>query len=106
MTENDLLGSTTSMSFTRFNREKHSILCSELKQLYVAVTRTKQRLWICENMEEFSGPMFDYWKKLCLVSVRQLDNAFLEEMQVASSQEEWKSRGIKVSLSLITHIVE
>ncbi|XP_037494080.1 TPR and ankyrin repeat-containing protein 1-like [Jatropha curcas] len=45
-----------------FNMAKHNVLCSELKQLYVAITRTRQRLWICENLEELSKPMFDYWK--------------------------------------------
>lgn len=105
MAANDMVGSTTSTSFTQFNPEKHRNLCSELKQLYVAVTRTKQRLWICENMEELCGPMFDYWKKLSLVNVRELDAAFIEEVQVASSQEDWKSRGIKVFLYLTTHII-
>ncbi|KAA8532344.1 hypothetical protein F0562_032401 [Nyssa sinensis] len=39
--------------------------------------------------------MFDYWKKLRLVQVRQLDDLFAKELQVTSSQEEWKSKGIK-----------
>ncbi|KAK9175134.1 hypothetical protein WN944_027140 [Citrus x changshan-huyou] len=47
-------------------------------------------------MEEFSKPMFDYWKKRLLVQVRQLDDSLAQEMQVASSLEEWKSRGIKL----------
>lgn len=79
-----------------FKPAKHNILCSELKQLYVAITRTRQRLWICENVEEFSEPMFDYWKKRCLVQVRKLDDSLAQAMQVASSPEEWKSRGYKV----------
>jgi hypothetical protein len=41
--------------------------------------------------------MFDYWMKKCLVQVRQLDDSFAQEMQVASSAEEWRLRGIKVS---------
>ncbi|KAF9613111.1 hypothetical protein IFM89_005590 [Coptis chinensis] len=84
------------ISFPSFNEAKHSILCSELKQLYVAITRTRQRLWICENMEEISRPMFDYWKKLGLVQTRQLDNSLAQAMQVASSKEEWSRRGIKL----------
>ncbi|KAB2623945.1 hypothetical protein D8674_015605 [Pyrus ussuriensis x Pyrus communis] len=40
--------------------------------------------------------MFDYWKKKCLVQVRQLDDSLAQAMQVASSPEEWKSRGIKL----------
>ncbi|KAK9117954.1 hypothetical protein Scep_016047 [Stephania cephalantha] len=79
-----------------FDEVKHNILCSELKQLYVAITRTRQRLWICENVEDISRPMFDYWKNLCLVQVRQLDDSLAQAMQVASSKKEWSSRGIKL----------
>ncbi|KAL6295347.1 hypothetical protein ACE6H2_003489 [Prunus campanulata] len=96
MKEQDLLDSTLPKRFPSFNEAKHNILCSELKQLYVAVTRTRQRLWICENAEDLSKPMFDYWKKKCLVQVRQLDDSLAQAMQVASSPEEWKSRGIKL----------
>ncbi|XVF85502.1 hypothetical protein PTKIN_Ptkin17bG0122800 [Pterospermum kingtungense] len=86
------------LSFPSFKPAKHNILCSELKQLYVAITRTRQRLWICENenVEEFSKPMFDYWKKRYLVQVRKLDDSLAQAMQVASSPEEWKSRGYKL----------
>ncbi|KAK2965395.1 hypothetical protein RJ640_001472, partial [Escallonia rubra] len=93
MNENDLLDSPT--TFTCFSPERHNVLCSKLKQLYVAITRTKQRLWICEN-EVFPQPMLDYWKKLCLVEERHLDDTFAKEIQVVSNKEEWKSRGIKL----------
>ncbi|CAL5430276.1 unnamed protein product [Camellia sinensis] len=84
------------VSFPKFDQARHNVLCSELKQLYVAITRTRQRLWICENTEELSKPMFDYWKKLCLVQVRKLDDSLAQAMQVASSPEEWQKRGIKL----------
>lgn len=100
MKEQDLLDSTLPKGFPSFSESKHNILCSELKQLYVAVTRTRQRLWICENVEDLSKPMFDYWKKKCLVQQRQLDDSLAQAMQVASSPEEWKSRGIKVCFIL------
>ncbi|KAJ4710301.1 UvrD-like Helicase, ATP-binding domain, P-loop containing nucleoside triphosphate hydrolase [Melia azedarach] len=96
MKEQDLLDSTSPGSFPRFDEAKHNVLCSELKQLYVAITRTRQRLWVWENIEELSKPMFDYWKKKLLVQVRQLDDSLVQEMQVASSPQEWKSRGIKL----------
>ncbi|CAK7326909.1 unnamed protein product [Dovyalis caffra] len=95
MKEQDLLDSY-SPSLQSFNPAKHNVLCSELKQLYVAITRTRQRLWICENVEEFSKPMFDYWMKKNLVQVRKLDDSLAQAMQVASSPEEWKSRGYKL----------
>ncbi|GFP95814.1 tpr and ankyrin repeat-containing protein 1 [Phtheirospermum japonicum] len=93
--EKDLLDAD-SPSFPRFSQSKHNILCSELKQLYVAITRTRQRLWICENNVQVSKPMLDYWKRLCLVQVRKIDDSLAEAMQRASSPDEWKSQGIKL----------
>ncbi|KAL3582369.1 hypothetical protein D5086_016701 [Populus alba] len=95
MKEQDLLDAI-SPSFPSFILAKHNVLCSELKQLYVAITRTRQRLWICENVEEFSRPMFDYWMKKSLVQVRKLDDSLAQAMQVSSSPEEWKSQGYKL----------
>ncbi|KAK3002992.1 hypothetical protein RJ639_019264 [Escallonia herrerae] len=94
MDEKDML-KCSPKHLTSFSWEKHGVLCSEMKNLYVAITRMKQRLWIWENAG-FSQPIFDYWKNSYLVEQRQVDDAFIEEMQVASSQEEWKSRGIKL----------
>ncbi|KAL6508250.1 hypothetical protein OROHE_021792 [Orobanche hederae] len=96
MKEKDLFDSVFSQSIPSFNQSKHGIMCSELKQLYVAITRTRQRLWICENIEELSRPMLDYWKKLGLVNVRKIDDSLAQAMQRASSLEEWKSQGIKL----------
>ncbi|KAK4424964.1 Helicase SEN1 [Sesamum alatum] len=94
--DKDLLDANSPKSFPNFSQSRHNILCSELKQLYVAITRTRQRLWICENNEELSKPMLDYWKRLCLVQVRKIDDSLAEAMQRASSPEEWKSQGIKL----------
>ncbi|KAK2383851.1 P-loop containing nucleoside triphosphate hydrolase superfamily protein [Trifolium repens] len=96
MNEQDMLEPTESKSFPSFNDSKHNILCSELKQLYVAITRTRQRLWICENTEEYCRPMFHYWKRKCLVQFKELDDSLAQAMKVASSPEEWKSRGKKL----------
>ncbi|XP_061353992.1 uncharacterized protein LOC133298681 [Gastrolobium bilobum] len=79
-----------------FDDSKHNVLCSELKQLYVALTRARKRLWICEDAEEFSRPMFDYWKKKNLVQCKNLDASLAEKMKEASTTEEWKSRGMKL----------
>ncbi|XP_012837482.1 PREDICTED: uncharacterized protein LOC105958028 [Erythranthe guttata] len=94
--EKDLLDSTTPKSFPSFSESRHNILCSELKQLYVAITRTRQRLWICENNEELLKPILDYWRRLCLVQVRKIDDSLAFAMQRASSPEEWKSQGVKL----------
>ncbi|KZV14915.1 hypothetical protein F511_40287 [Dorcoceras hygrometricum] len=94
--QKDLFDPMFPKSFPSFSLSKHSILCSELKQLYVAITRTRQRLWICENNAELSKPMLDYWQRLGLVQVRKLDDSLAEGMQRASSPEEWKSQGMQL----------
>ena len=104
MKEQDMLEPKELQPYPSFSDSKHNILCSELKQLYVAITRTRQRLWVCENTEEFSRPMFDYWKKKCLVQFKELDDSLAQAMKVASSPEEWKSRGIKV-VFVIKHYI-
>ncbi|OWM65617.1 uncharacterized protein LOC116199733 [Punica granatum] len=56
--------------YPQFKPARHNILCSELKQLYVAITRARQRLWICENNGQFAGAMLDYWRKLSLIQYK------------------------------------
>lgn len=96
MKEQDLLAEELPHSFPSFKDSRHNVLCSELKQLYVAITRTRQRLWICEKNEELSKPMFDYWKGRCLVKVRKLNDSVARAMQCGSSPQEWLERGKKV----------
>uniref|UniRef100_A0A0D9W8Y6 UvrD-like helicase ATP-binding domain-containing protein n=1 Tax=Leersia perrieri TaxID=77586 RepID=A0A0D9W8Y6_9ORYZ len=92
-----IIPSSEETSHSFFDKNKHYLLCSELKQLYVAITRTRQRLWICENTDDNCRPMFDYWKKLCLVEVRLLDSSLIEAMQAGSStKEDWRLRGNKL----------
>ncbi|KAI7758200.1 hypothetical protein M8C21_027665 [Ambrosia artemisiifolia] len=96
MKERDWLDEKLYQSFPSFCETRHSVLCSELKQLYVAITRTRQRLWICENKEELSKPMFEYWKRRGLVQIRKLDDSVAQAMRVASSPQEWRERGKKL----------
>ncbi|KAL2559236.1 TPR and ankyrin repeat-containing protein 1 [Forsythia ovata] len=98
--EKDLVHSSYLNSSPSFSQLRHSVLCSELKQLYVAITRTKQRLWISETSEELFKPMFDYWKRLGLIQLRKVDDSLAKAMPRASSREEWKSQGIKDSLKI------
>lgn len=98
MKNKNVIASSEEISHPDFNRNKHYLLCSELKQLYVAITRTRQRLWICENADEYCRPMFDFWKKLCIVEVRLLDSSLIEAMQSGSSTDDWRVRGMKVSV--------
>ena len=105
MKEHDWLDAKIPHSFPSFKESKHNVLCSELKQLYVAITRTRQRLWILENKEELSKPMFDYWKSKCLIKVRNFNESVVQEMQCASSSHEWLERGKKVGFYFLFHYV-
>ncbi|GJV62101.1 TPR and ankyrin repeat-containing protein 1-like protein [Tanacetum coccineum] len=49
---------------------------------------------MCETTG-FSHPIYDFWKKLILVEIKHLTDSFANEMQVPSSKNEWRSRGIK-----------
>lgn len=100
MKEKNLLDSRTHVNSRSFVDSKHNLLCSELKLLYVATTRTRKRLWICEDGEDFSVPMFDYWRKKNLVQFEMLDSSTADKMKVTSSDEEWRSRGMKVMIIL------
>ncbi|KAK8966445.1 hypothetical protein KSP40_PGU015123 [Platanthera guangdongensis] len=79
-----------------FDHGRHFLLCSELKQLYVAITRTRQRLWISENSNDYCKPIFDYWKSSSLVQVRDLDSFGAQAMQGISTPDDWRVRGIKL----------
>jgi hypothetical protein len=97
MKNKNVIASSEQISHPDFDRNKHYLLCSELKQLYVAITRTRQRLWICESTDDYCQTMFDYWKKLCIVEVRLLDSKLIQAMQKGSSADDWRIRGTKVS---------
>ncbi|KAG7030546.1 TPR and ankyrin repeat-containing protein 1, partial [Cucurbita argyrosperma subsp. argyrosperma] len=96
MEELDMLDSSLPHSIPQFSMSKHNILCSELKQLYVAVTRTRQRLWFCEDTKEHSEPMFEYWKKKCVVQFQQLNDSLAQSMLASCSKEDWRSQGLKL----------
>lgn len=66
MKQNGTIGVPEEISYPKFDGNKHFLLCSELKLFYVAVTRTRQRLWICEDKNDLCHPIFDYWKKVGL----------------------------------------
>ncbi|CAI0556029.1 unnamed protein product [Linum tenue] len=78
--------------FRHFSDEKLKLLCHELKLLYVAITRTRQRFWI---FDESWSPMLELWKCKGIVQLQHLDNEFLASMRVPSTPEAWKKRGRK-----------
>lgn len=53
-----------------FDSEKHKVLCSELKYLYTAITRSRVNVWLYDEDEGCRLPMFDYFRRRQLVRVR------------------------------------
>lgn len=75
-----------------FSHEKHYILCPELKNLYVAVTRARRRLWIFDENTEYSEPMREYWVQKGLVNE---EKSSLSSFAKESSLQEWYLQGKK-----------
>ena len=82
--------------YPKFDDTKHNLLCGEVKHLYVAITRSKQRLWIYEEKPQYAKPMLDYWKQKGIIQFRSFDRSMLESMHNVSSSEDWRQRGIQV----------
>lgn len=82
-----------------------NLLCSELKHLYVAVTRAKNRLFIYDSEQKNKEAMYDYWKSMELVDVcvkgqeyehPMLSKAFNTTQSEEESKEMWRAMGIKL----------
>ncbi|CAM6125858.1 unnamed protein product [Calypogeia fissa] len=84
------------MSFPQFDVQKHNLLMSELKQLYVVVTRARQRLWIYDECPEHHRPMLDFWNHSGLIQVKRLDEDLIQTIHGKSTPEDWKRRGIQM----------
>ncbi|KAK7400973.1 hypothetical protein VNO78_12282 [Psophocarpus tetragonolobus] len=81
MKEHHMLDSRSHKKIS-YEDSKHNVLCSELKQLYVAITRARNRLWIYEDSEDLSKPMFDYWKVKNLVQFNNLNSSQGIQMKI------------------------
>ncbi|CAI5967113.1 unnamed protein product [Closterium sp. NIES-64] len=102
----------------QFNELKHCALCAELKQLYVAVTRAKQRLWVLDEEAtpgdrdghgdsdgcsrawgvRSSAPMRDLWHALGVVAVRPGSEVTPESVKREPDEDDWHSLAFTVSL--------
>ncbi|CAI5959284.1 unnamed protein product [Closterium sp. NIES-64] len=84
----------SSCSLCTLDDLRHWSLCSELKQLYVAITRAKQRLWVLE--ERGAGertPMGDLWAAMGIVAVKEEREVCPEYVKRVSSEKDWKALG-------------
>ena len=66
--------------------ESHGTLCNELKQLYVALTRPRNRIIIYDDNIEKRAEIEKYWKQLSLVQV--INKKALENKKVDPNADE------------------
>ncbi len=93
--------------YPKFVEEQFSCLCSEFKQLYVAVTRARQNLFIFDSDTEVcvkrsiyilmlcnktSSAMVQYWLALGLVNIiTQFDDPALLPLKQKSKPAKWNA---------------
>ncbi|EPQ61193.1 hypothetical protein GLOTRDRAFT_135727 [Gloeophyllum trabeum ATCC 11539] len=74
-----------------FDEVKHAGVCSELKFLYVAITRARNNLWIFDPSLK-AEPMKVFWNSHDLIEIYSAD-MHLPQLAVASTPEEWSKSG-------------
>ncbi|KAF9509961.1 hypothetical protein BS47DRAFT_108769 [Hydnum rufescens UP504] len=70
---------------------KHRVIESELKRLYVAVTRARHHCWIWDS-SELAQPMINFWVTQNLVQVQD-PSEDIPQLATQSTPEEWNTTG-------------
>ncbi|KAF6740880.1 hypothetical protein DFP72DRAFT_951310 [Ephemerocybe angulata] len=83
--------SPTAPPAPRFDEERHASLCSELKFLYVAITRSRKNLWIVDSSDK-AEPMRLLWESKGLIESCR-PGGYIPRLAVSSSPEEWAATG-------------
>ena len=79
-----------------FDASKHSLLCTELKQLYVSITRPKQNLIIFDENPEKRRYIQELWDSLSLIEFAELEKIKhnkIENFIKSSDLNSWKIQG-------------
>lgn len=84
----------SSESRPAFSRDKHGLLCVELKLLYVLLTRARQNLILFDEDNAAAQPMLRFWEQRSLVETKEFDDDIRSVFQSSSSSpQEWEQRG-------------
>jgi superfamily I DNA/RNA helicase len=76
-----------------FDAQKDRCLESELKYLYVAITRARRNLWIFDQNEQKRAPIFELLRRCNLARLVQGMEGSEQSFTVTSTPEEWKKSG-------------
>ncbi|KAF6765898.1 hypothetical protein DFP72DRAFT_865003 [Ephemerocybe angulata] len=82
---------STYLPAPRFDEERHAGVCSELKFLYVAITRSRKNLWIVDFSER-AEPMRRLWDSKGLIQNFE-PGGDIPHLATMSTPEEWAARG-------------
>ncbi|KAF6765913.1 hypothetical protein DFP72DRAFT_865039 [Ephemerocybe angulata] len=83
--------SPTALPAPRFEEERHAGVCSELKFLYVAITRSRKNLWIIDSSEK-AEPMRLLWESKGFIEICR-PGGDIPRIAVRSAPEEWADTG-------------
>lgn len=79
-----------------FIEDKHGLLCSWLKTLYVGVTRARKRVWILES-EDSGQALVGFLKGLGVAQVCHVgDDQAIQGFADTSSAQEWFDEGLRM----------
>jgi ATP-dependent exoDNAse (exonuclease V) beta subunit len=78
----------------KLDARKHSIILNELRNLYVAVTRARNRLWIFDTSAK-AGPMKTLLAQRGLVQICKPTDP-RPQMATSSSPSEWQATALKL----------
>lgn len=87
---------------------RYGQLCTELKLLYVAITRPKKTLIIYDNENKYRKPLQEFWQKQGLIEVvnkdmlagkEPLPQAVIETLKkdfslMEASKDDWRNQGV------------
>ncbi|TFY76337.1 hypothetical protein EWM64_g7674 [Hericium alpestre] len=82
-------GNRSKVMAPTFDENRHAGICTELKFLYVAITRARKNLWLVDRSDKCE-PMRTYWMSKQLVQ-HCTPSTGIPHLAVASTPEEWAS---------------
>ncbi|CAE6419472.1 unnamed protein product, partial [Rhizoctonia solani] len=75
----------------RFDEIRHAVICTELKNLYVGLTRARNHCWIWDVSDK-AEPMKLFWQEKDLVSLCGPKDP-MPQLSVSSSEADWAKSG-------------
>ncbi|KAG8752687.1 hypothetical protein FRC12_011837, partial [Ceratobasidium sp. 428] len=75
----------------RFDEIRHAVICTELKNLYVGLTRARNHCWIWDVSEQ-AEPMKTFWNKKGLIALCGPEDD-MPQLSVSSSEADWAKSG-------------